>query len=253
MSYNDKKDSKSKIAKYILAFLLLTILLSTAVYTYNNKVNQKYQKSKLSLYIPASIEKPILNDILIGDPSSPVRITMLSYVTCHACDEWFKNEYPKVKKDLIDTHKAYIILREVPYTSSDIMATTYLTCLPKKDIIPDLLVLQNDNSKWALKDNLNSFLPQDNINILNNIQNTLNTKFKNLKNYNDFNDCLSNTSNILSYLDNDKKTVIQNQIQSFPVFFVENESFGEYINSKQLENIVFQVNNYTKRLKLDTK
>lgn len=70
-------------------------------------------------------EDPLLKDIkfvttaaptdhILGDATAPVTVISYASVTCPHCGDWFTNEWPTFKSELIDTGKVRFVFREFP-------------------------------------------------------------------------------------------------------------------------------------------
>lgn len=53
-------------------------------------------------------------DRVIGKTTAPVTMIVYASVTCPHCADWFSNEWPDVKKDLVETGKLRVIFRPFP-------------------------------------------------------------------------------------------------------------------------------------------
>ena len=59
-----------------------------------------------------STEAP--NEHVIGDATAPVTVIGYASVTCPHCGDWFTNEWPSFKSELIETGRVRFIFREFP-------------------------------------------------------------------------------------------------------------------------------------------
>jgi len=66
------------------------------------------------------------DDHVIGDVKAPATIITYASVTCPHCSDWFTNQWPGVKKDLVDTGKIRFIFREFPTAPAQLAMAGFL-------------------------------------------------------------------------------------------------------------------------------
>ena len=54
------------------------------------------------------------SDHVIGRADAPATLMVFASVTCPHCADWFENQWPDVKRDLVETGRAKVIFREFP-------------------------------------------------------------------------------------------------------------------------------------------
>ena len=57
---------------------------------------------------------------ILGNPDAPVKISEHSSFTCGACSAFHKDNFKQIKKDYIDTGKAYLVFDDFPRNAFDI-------------------------------------------------------------------------------------------------------------------------------------
>ena len=70
--------------------------------------NKSFSENLKNLDIPDSFK---LEDIVIGDEKAPHTLVVYSSFSCNHCCKFHKEEFPKLKKQYIDTGKLKVILR----------------------------------------------------------------------------------------------------------------------------------------------
>ena len=72
-------------------------------------------------------------DHTIGTTTAPVTMIIYASVTCPHCAHWFKNVWPDVKKNFVDTNKLRVVFREFPTAPTNIAAIGFqiANCAPE--------------------------------------------------------------------------------------------------------------------------
>ncbi|MBI1359755.1 MAG: thioredoxin domain-containing protein [Alphaproteobacteria bacterium] len=86
---------------------------------------------------------PYLADVTMGQETAPVTIVEYASLTCPHCRDFWKQEFPRLKADYIDTGKVKYTLRELPTPPVDvaIAAAAIARCTGKDhyyDVIEDV-------------------------------------------------------------------------------------------------------------------
>lgn len=85
------------------------------------------------------IKNPTLQDVLakgnlpefsLGNANAPVTVIKYASLTCPYCKQFHQTQFPRVKRELIDTGKIRFIIREFPIGRSSGNATIALRCAP---------------------------------------------------------------------------------------------------------------------------
>ncbi len=63
---------------------------------------------------PEGAFDPLPGDHTLGNADAPATLMVFASVTCGHCADWFENQWPQVKRDLVETGRAKIIFREFP-------------------------------------------------------------------------------------------------------------------------------------------
>jgi len=89
------------------------------------------------------------DDHVIGSDQAAITLIIWASVTCSHCSNWFTKEWPMVKKELVETGKLRVVLREFPTAPGNLsMAGFQLAeCAPSEDYfsIIEYQMQQQDN------------------------------------------------------------------------------------------------------------
>ncbi|MCB1784324.1 MAG: DsbA family protein [Alphaproteobacteria bacterium] len=87
----------------------------------------------------------------LGDVNAPVRIDEYSSLTCGHCGHFHKEVFHEVKKDYIDTGKAYIVFHDFPLNAPALHASMIARCLPEARYADFVQLLFETQEDWAYK------------------------------------------------------------------------------------------------------
>ena len=95
---------------------------------------------------------------VLGNPSAPIKISEFASLTCSHCAQFHKESLPKVKAEMLDAGKAYLVFSDFPLNAAALHASMVARCLPQDkyfDFIGELFATQEE---WAFDGNYLSFL-----------------------------------------------------------------------------------------------
>ena len=104
---------------------------------FNPFTDDDYQTTRKRIEV---IEKPTLAQVMkagplperaLGRADAPVTIIKYASLTCPYCRRFQLNDFPRLKRDYIDTGKVRFILREFPIGHASGAATVALRCAPE--------------------------------------------------------------------------------------------------------------------------
>jgi len=92
------------------------------------------------------------DDHVLGDDKAPITMIVYASVTCSHCADWFTNQWPAVKKDLVDGGKIRFILRPLPTPPAQMSMVGFMMaeCAPKEDYF-DVIQYQMENQLMMFK------------------------------------------------------------------------------------------------------
>jgi protein-disulfide isomerase len=67
---------------------------------------------------PAAAVTPVLTDVMMGQATAPVQIIEYASFTCPHCRDFYKQDFPRLKANYIDTGKVKYIYRDFPTDAS---------------------------------------------------------------------------------------------------------------------------------------
>jgi len=88
------------------------------------------------------------DDHVLGDEKAPITIIVYASVTCPHCSDWFTNQWPAVKKELVDGGKIRFVFREIPTAPSQLSMIGFMMaeCAPSEDYFT-VMLNQMENQK----------------------------------------------------------------------------------------------------------
>ena len=92
------------------------------------------------------------DDHVLGDDKAPITMIVYASVTCSHCADWFTNQWPAVKKDLVDDGKIRFVLRPLPTPPAQMSMVGFMMaeCAPKEDYF-DVVQYQMENQLMMFK------------------------------------------------------------------------------------------------------
>ena len=91
-------------------------------------------------------------DHVIGSDKAPITMIVWASVTCPHCGDWFTNEWPSIKKELIETEKMRFVFRPLPTAPAQLSMVGFMMaeCAPSEDYFK-LVEYQMENQKMILE------------------------------------------------------------------------------------------------------
>lgn len=88
------------------------------------------------------------DDHVIGSDKAPITMIVWASVTCPHCGDWFTNEWPSIKKGLIETEKMRFVFRALPTAPAQLSMVGFMIaeCAPSEDYFK-LIEYQMENQK----------------------------------------------------------------------------------------------------------
>ena len=92
------------------------------------------------------------DDHVIGADDAPITMIVWASVTCPHCGDWFTNEWPSLKKELIETEKMRFIFRPLPTAPAQLSMVGFMMaeCAPSEDYFK-LVEYQMENQDMILE------------------------------------------------------------------------------------------------------
>jgi protein-disulfide isomerase len=171
---------------------------------------------------PASAaETATYREFVEGNKNAKVTVIEYASLTCPHCAQFFINEYPRLKKDFIDTGKIKFIFRDLPTDNLAAAAAMLTRCAPGERGKPMVEALFREQEKWSQSSN-----PEEELR---------NQALLAGMNKEAFDACLKNDG-ILRQLQEVARTAVQKyQVQGTPTFIVDEEAIkgADYATLKE--------------------
>lgn len=87
-------------------------------------------------------------DHTLGSSKAPVQFVEYAAPTCPHCAHWNEEIFPILKKNYIDTGKAYYVFRVFPLSSADVAVEAMARCLPKDSYFQFMDMMFRNQEKW---------------------------------------------------------------------------------------------------------
>lgn len=85
---------------------------------------------------------------ILGDPNAPLKISEHSAFTCGHCKSFHETNYIKIKKDYIDTGKAYLVFNDFPISDVGIKVGAVARCLPDQVYFNFVQLMFTTQNQW---------------------------------------------------------------------------------------------------------
>lgn len=99
-----------------------------------------------------------LSDRVLGNPDAKVKISEHASFTCGHCGDFHKNTFPQLKKEYIDTGKAYLVFSDFPLNAPAAHASVVARCLSQDKYFDFVSMLFEKQKDWAYDPNYLEFL-----------------------------------------------------------------------------------------------
>ena len=98
---------------------------------------------------------------ILGNPDAPIKISEHSSFTCPACAMFHKTNFKDIKKDYIDTGKAYLVFDDFPRNSYDITIGAIARCVPEQAYFNFVQLLFETQKEWLTNKNFLEYVKQN--------------------------------------------------------------------------------------------
>ena len=144
--------------KFTAAFLLSAVFAGSAfaqttpipkndAHGPNDGHNHAQQSKVPAKDVPFALsEAP--DDHVIGSDKAPITMIVWASVTCPHCSDWFTNEWPTIRKALIEPGKLRFVFRELPTAPAQLAMVGFLMaeCAPSDDYF-EVIEYQMENQE----------------------------------------------------------------------------------------------------------
>ena len=98
---------------------------------------------------------------VVGNPDAPVKIEEFASLSCSHCADFYKNTYPKLKADYIDTGKVFFTYTDFPLNAPALDAAMVARCLPPAHYFNFVKMLFENQSQWAYGEDYREILQKN--------------------------------------------------------------------------------------------
>lgn len=173
------------------------------------------------------------DDHVVGDAKAPVTMIVWASVTCPHCSVWFTNEWPAVKKDLIETKKMRFILRELPTQPAQMAMIGFMMaeCAPSEDYYK-IIEYQMENQKMIFEqaEKGKARAEYDKIG-----------RLAGLENQDDIQSCLSNKDK-LGHIHSNSDRANGAKVQGVPAFYINGDVYEGDQSAEALTKLISKMN-----------
>ena len=148
-------------------------------------------------------------DRVFGDRDAPVTIFEFSSMTCPHCATFHVETLPELKRELIDTGQANLVIRHFPLDQLAMNAAMIAECVPEAQYYPFIDILYTSQQSWVSADNP--------------LQAVLQTAMLAGAPRNDLEDCLQDEAVSTAVLSTRLRAQSELGVESTPTFFVGGE------------------------------
>ncbi len=132
--------------------ILMSALLATAALSFT--IAASAQSSSMMTPIPiedGGVRTELAEDHAIGSVSAPITIIVYASVTCPHCAKWFQEEYPRIKRDYIETNKVRMVFRPYPTAPAQLSYAGFVIAQCSADRYMDSIEYQMNNQASILE------------------------------------------------------------------------------------------------------
>jgi protein-disulfide isomerase len=91
---------------------------------------------------------PALGEMSLGPADAKVTVIEYASASCPHCANFYKDTFPQLKKDYIDTGKVRFIFREFPHNDPALAAFMIARCAPKEKYFPLIDMFFEQQDAW---------------------------------------------------------------------------------------------------------
>ncbi|MGG5811827.1 DsbA family protein [Falsiroseomonas sp. CW058] len=103
----------------------------------------------------APAEDPRMAERVVGRAEAPVQVIEYFSLTCGHCAAFHRDTWPRVKRDLVETGRMRMVLRDFPLDQLALLAAAVARSLPAERYEPFISTLFATQDRWAFARNAN--------------------------------------------------------------------------------------------------
>lgn len=172
------------------------------------------------------------NDHAIGSDKAPITMIVWASVTCPHCSDWFTNEWPSIKKELIDTDKMRFVFRPLPTAPAQLAMVGFMMaeCAPS-DKYFEIIEYQMENQKMIFEaaEKGEARAEYDKIG-----------KMAGLESEEDVNACLANKDK-LANIHTSNERANSAQLQGVPAFYINGDVYKGKQDAETITKLILDM------------
>ncbi|MFP4098472.1 MAG: thioredoxin domain-containing protein [Alphaproteobacteria bacterium] len=133
----NKHERKKRPIWAIVFGLFVVVLFATLFVNYNIEKwseTPNQESETISQSAQMQFDLPVMSQPrIIGESSAPIEIKQYTSFTCGGCGAYFKTVFSRLKKEYIDTGKAYLVFHDIPRNTQDISISAITRCIPHNE------------------------------------------------------------------------------------------------------------------------
>ena len=173
------------------------------------------------------------DDHILGSDKAPITMIVWASITCGHCSDWFTNEWPTVKKELIEPGKLRFVFRELPTAPAQLAMVGFMMteCAPKEDYF-DIIEYQMENQKsiFAAAEKGEARAEYDKIG-----------KLAGLATQEDINTCLADQDK-LGHIHINSERANGASVQGVPAFYINGDAYEGKQDAETLTKLILDMN-----------
>jgi len=229
--------------KFTAALLTATLLASSAfaqvtpipkedTHSEHDDHNHAKQTDLPAKDVPFSLtEAP--DDHVLGSDKAPITMIVWASVTCPHCSDWFTNEWPSIKKELIETEKMRFVFRPLPTAPAQLSMIGFMMaeCAPEENYF-DLIEYQMENQKniFAQAEKGEAKAAYDKIG-----------KLAGLETEEDIQACFNKTEK-LAHIQTNSERATGAAVQGVPAFYINGDVYKGKQDAESLTKLILDMN-----------
>ncbi|WP_026941890.1 thioredoxin domain-containing protein [Hellea balneolensis] len=171
-------------------------------------------------------------DHVVGSDTAPITMIVWASVTCPHCSDWFTNEWPSIKKELIEPGKMRFVFRPLPTAPAQLAMVGFMMaeCAPSDDYFK-LIEYQMENQKMIFEaaEKGEARAEYDKIG-----------KLAGLKSEEDINACLANKEKLAHiHLSNERANSAE--LQGVPAFYINGDVYEGKQDAETLTKLILDM------------
>ena len=166
-----EETKKSPLGVIVFLIIILAVILGLGVYKNAEQVNSDEVKvadtedreaseqiEKGDVSVAAKVEPFVYSfekastPRILGDETAPIKISEHSSFTCPACAKFHDSNFKLIKKDYIDTGKAYLVFDDYPRNKFDIEVGAITRCVSDSAYFKLIDLLFKTQNQWLNND-----------------------------------------------------------------------------------------------------